>query len=57
MSEFELKRKGDEAVRNFKERFKGLALEDEMKKKWADMALMSTQKKLALARQNNLRRF
>lgn len=51
MSEIELKIQGDLAVKNFKAKFKGLSLEEEMKPKWRAMALESTQKKLL--RQNS----
>ena len=51
-SEIELKIQGDLAVKNFKAKFKGLSLEEEMKPKWRAMALESTQKKIALSRQN-----
>ena len=53
MSEIELKLQGDLAVKNFKDALKGLALEESMKKKWAAMALESTQKRIALAKQNS----
>ena len=52
MSEIELKIQGDQAVKNFKDALKGFALEESMKKKWAAMSLESTQKRIALARQN-----
>jgi hypothetical protein len=37
---------------DFKKKFKGLSLEEEMKSKWQAMAQESTQKKAALVRQN-----
>ena len=52
MSKNELKIQGDLAVKNFKAKLNGLSLEEEMKPKWRAMALESTQKKIALSRQN-----
>ena len=52
MSEIELKIQGDLAVKNFKDALKGLDLEERMKSKWRALAEVSTQKKIALSRQN-----
>lgn len=52
MSEIELKTKSDNAWKSFENALKGLDMEERMKTKWRALAEVSTQKKIALAKQN-----